>query len=74
MQITVKLFASFRLGRFEEQPLEVKPGVSIRQIVASLGLPEIGTGIVLRNGRHARLEDALREGDTVSLFPPVGGG
>jgi sulfur-carrier protein len=74
MLITVKLFASFRLGRFEEKVLEVQPGVSIRQIVTSLGIPETGTGILLLNGRHGHLEDAVQEGDTVSLFPPVGGG
>jgi len=72
MQITVKLFASFRTGRFQEKVLEVRGGARAGEIVAELGLP--APGILLVNERHAGLDEALREGDALHLFPPVGGG
>jgi molybdopterin converting factor small subunit len=43
-------------------------------VVASLTIPEPEIGIVLVNGRHAPLAQTLNEGDTLSLFPLVGGG
>lgn len=72
MRITVQLFASFRAGRFRESALEVRGGARVRDVVADLGLP--ACGILLVNERHAGLDDALGEGDTLHLFPPVGGG
>jgi len=72
MRITVKLFASFRTGRFQEKVLDVRGGARAGEVVAELGLP--APGIVLVNERHAGLDDVLREGDAVQLFPPVGGG
>lgn len=74
MQITVKLFATFRVGRFKERQQDVAPGTACRQIVAELGLTEEELGILLVNGRHAELDRIVEEGDCVSLFPLVGGG
>lgn len=72
MRITVKLFASFRTGRFQEKVLEVRGAARVREVVAELGLP--APGILLVNERHAGLDDVLREGDALHLLPPVGGG
>jgi molybdopterin converting factor small subunit len=74
MQITVKLFATFRVGRFKAEDRSYPDGTACRQVVADVGLKEEELGIVLVNGRHAALEQPLREGDALSLFPLVGGG
>ena len=74
MKITVKLFASFRIGRFKTEERESAAGTSVGRIVAELGLQEGELGIVLVNGRHAPLDRALQEGDQLALFPLVGGG
>ena len=74
MQITVKLFASFRTGRFKEAVQELRPGADCREVLLSVGLAEAEIGIVLVNGRHAALDQVLHGGDTLSLFPLVGGG
>jgi molybdopterin converting factor small subunit len=74
MQITVKLFATFRTGRFKEAVQELRPGTDCRGVILSVGLTEAEIGIVLVNGRHAALEQILHEGETLSLFPLVGGG
>jgi molybdopterin converting factor small subunit len=74
MRVTVKLFASLQAGRFEEGPVEVPDGAAVQAIAARLGIPDRAIGIRLVNGRHARADQALRPGDILSLFPPVGGG
>jgi molybdopterin converting factor small subunit len=74
VNITVKLFATFRNGRFKIDHQEWPEGTDCRRIVASLGLTEEEIGIVLINGRHVSLEQLLAQGDSLSLFPLVGGG
>ncbi|TWJ19026.1 MoaD/ThiS family protein [Geobacter argillaceus] len=74
MQITVKLFATFRNGRFKVDQQELPEGTDCRSIVVSLGLTEAEIGIILVNSRHASLDYTLQDSDTLALFPLVGGG
>ena len=74
MRITVKLFATFRKGRFDAEIREVPPGTTVSQIVAEADLPKKEIGIVLVNSRHANLSRELADGDTLAIFPLVGGG
>jgi len=74
MNIQVKLFAGFREGRFQEAPQEYPPGTNCRTIVQALGLTEGQIGIILVNNCHAGLPKVLEDGDTLSLFPLIGGG
>ena len=74
MRITVKLFATFRNGRFKAAQEEHPAGTDCRTIMNGLGLHEEEIGVVMVNGRHATLDHTLHEGDTLSLFPLVGGG
>jgi sulfur-carrier protein len=74
MHVTVKLFATFRNGRFKIEERELAAGTVCRDVVLSLGLTEEEIGIIMINGRHGNLDQALMEKDTLSLFPLVGGG
>jgi sulfur-carrier protein len=74
MKITVKLFATFRVGRFKEEQTDYAMGTTARQVVADLGLEREKVGMVLVNGRHADLDQPMGEGDSLSLFPLLGGG
>lgn len=74
MHITVKLFATFRNGRFKIAEQERGQETACRDVVLELGLTEQEIGIILVNGRHAELDHLLKNGDTLSLFPLVGGG
>jgi sulfur-carrier protein len=74
MVVTVKLFATFRRGRSDEAQLEAPEGATIGDVVDGLGIPRVEVGILLVSGRHAQLADRLSAGDTVSIFPLVGGG
>ena len=74
MQITVKLFATFREGRFSVENWEVKSPYRVGQVVAALRLPVEKLGVLLVNGRHVGLEHLLKEKDVCAVFPQIGGG
>ncbi|HVN72488.1 MAG TPA: MoaD/ThiS family protein [Desulfomonilia bacterium] len=74
MPVTVKLFASLRKDRFDEHAWAYAPGITGSHIVRKIGIPEKEIRLVFVNGRHASLEDRLADGDTLALFPPIGGG
>lgn len=74
MQVTVKLFANFREGRFSVEVRDYRPGITVGEIVDELGIPRAQLGILLVNSRHVGVERELQEGDTLALFPLVGGG
>jgi len=74
MKITIKLFATLRKGRFEERIMDLPEGVKIGQVIRQIALPEKEVNLIFINGRNADFNAPLYEGDTVSIFPPVGGG
>lgn len=74
MDITVKLFATFRTGRFTIETREYPDGTTVADVVRELKLSEQELGIMMVNSRHVKLDHRLAEGDTLALFPLLGGG
>jgi len=74
VQITIKLFASFRTGRFHSEVWERPAGTTVRAIAAELDIGEAELGVVAVNARHVRADHVLENGDTCALFPVIGGG
>ena len=74
MQITVKLFATFRTGRFDIEERDYPGGTTVGAIVDDLQLPREQLGILMINGRHVELDRVLADGETLAIFPLVGGG
>jgi len=74
MNVTVKLFASFRTGRFDIENGDYPEGTTVGDIADSLMLPRTELGIMMINNRHVKLDRLLEEGDTLALFPLLGGG
>ncbi len=74
MQITIKLFATFRTGRFTSETRNYPDGTTVARIIEDLRIPEQELGIVLVNSRHVPLPHQLADGDALSLFPLLGGG
>jgi molybdopterin converting factor small subunit len=74
MQVTVKLFATFRVGRFSEETRDYPPGTRIVDIIGELQIPDTEIGMIMLNHRHAEPDQELKEGDNLALFPLVGGG
>lgn len=77
--VDVALFAS--LASFQpdglpgrhSRPIEFPEGFMISQVIEQLALPD-EPRVIFVNGRHAEEGSALRDGDRLAIFPPVGGG
>lgn len=74
MKVTIKLFATFRTGRFGEVTRDYAPGTTVKDILDELDLPLEEIGATLINHRHVEEDQELVEGDMLSIFPLVGGG
>jgi len=76
MKVTVKLFAYLRKGRFKASDMEFREGTTVLQILDALAIAadERNIGILFLNGKHAEYSSVLKEGDVLSIFPPVAGG
>jgi molybdopterin synthase sulfur carrier subunit len=74
MTLTIKLFATFRNGRFKETQKEVTDNSTLGQVIADLGIAESEIGMALVNGRHASMGQGLNDGHVLALFPLLGGG
>ncbi|MFO7765059.1 MAG: MoaD/ThiS family protein [Pelovirga sp.] len=74
IKITVKLFASFQLGRFDRDIREYPSATTVGDVVRDLQIPAAEVGILLLNFVHVDLQRQLADGDSLSIFPLVGGG
>ena len=79
MVIEVKLFATLRdyLPKGSERfscKLEIDGTTRIGDILSRLKIPEDIPKIILINGIHGKEDQVLKEGDVLSIFPPVAGG
>jgi len=74
VEVKIRLFATLREGRGKVLSKDFEAGVTPGLIIEDLGIPEEEVAILLVNGRDGDLEQALEDGDVVSIFPPVGGG
>jgi len=79
MEIEVKLFATLRdylpkgSDRFSCK-MNINGPTRIQDILSKLKIPEEMPKIILVNGVHGKNDQVLKEGDVVSIFPPVAGG
>jgi len=74
MIVTIKLFATFRTGRFGEETREYSADTTVGDILKELNLPLDEIGATLINHKHVEEDQILLDGDTLSIFPLVGGG
>ena len=74
MHVTIKLFATFRKGRFAIREDTLPAGTRVREVVDGLGIDVAEVGVILANGRHVELDHELRPDDVLAIFPVIGGG
>jgi len=74
MHVTVKLFATFREGRFKVEKRELQEESRLLDVLQPLNIKPEEVAICLVNGRNVNELHVLKDGDTIALFPPVGGG
>ncbi len=72
--IKVKLFATLREGRGKEVSFEYSEDIIVKDITEKLNIHKDDIAILLVNGKDVSLDHKLEDGDTISIFPPVGGG
>ena len=79
MEIEVKLFATLRdflpegSGRFSCK-MGIDGQTRVQDILSKLKIPEEMPKIILVNGVHGKKDQVLKDGDVLSVFPPVAGG
>jgi sulfur carrier protein ThiS len=54
--------------------MDVEDGCTIRDVLVSLTIPPESPKILFVNGRHAKEDALLKEGDRLAVFPPIAGG
>ncbi len=74
IKVEVRLFATFRQGRDKTQVMEVEEGTTIADILRVLNIAEDEVAIMLLNGKDGSADRQVKDGDVISLFPPIGGG
>jgi molybdopterin converting factor small subunit len=74
MFVEVRLFASFREGRFKEKELELLDGSLLGDLLAQLEIAQKDAKITIVNGLGVSAEHKLSDRDVVAIFPPIAGG
>jgi sulfur carrier protein len=74
MHVTVKLFATLQKGLFDIRNLELPEGTRTIDVIGMLSIPDTEIALIFINNVHAGMDTRLKDGDTLALFPPVGGG
>jgi sulfur-carrier protein len=79
MKIEIALYAT--LSRYlptgaqnRKAVIDVPDGASVREVMTQLDIPRDLPNILLVNGRQAREDTVLKDGETLSVFPPLAGG
>jgi hypothetical protein len=71
MVVTVKLYGSFRVKRFDVAQIARAPGSTIASILEDLGLPRGAVGKVMVDDRLADLAYRPAEGETLAVWPSM---
>ena len=72
--IEVRFFATLRQGRGKITEIPAEEASCAGDILRRFAIPAEEVAILLINGFHSKPEDPVKDGDIISLFPPVGGG
>jgi sulfur carrier protein ThiS len=75
MKVTLKLAGGFvHTVGFSQKELDVEPGTTVAEILASIAIDRGRPMIIARNGHGASAEDEVRAGDRILVSPIFSGG
>lgn len=75
MEIEVRFFATLRkLYSAARKVHHTGTEWTVGELLEEIELPVENAAIIFRNGKHIDLDDSIHDGDTISIFPPIGGG
>ncbi len=72
--IEVRFFATLRDGRGKVMQVDAEKAAVAGDILRLCEIKPEEVAILLINGFHSKPEEPVKDGDVISLFPPVGGG
>ena len=58
----------------DTQIIDLKNDTTIKDVMMELGIPLDMPKVIMLNEKQGNLEDDLKDGDRITVFPPVGGG
>ncbi len=76
ISVTVKFFATLRQYGPEKEILTIPKDSIVKLLFNKYNIPKNERrAIILVNGRpHKDLNTVIKDGDLISIFPPIGGG
>lgn len=79
MNIEVRLFANLAQllppgSKNKRAVITVKEGITVEELLDKLKVPPKVTNVIMVNGTYQDKNTKLKEGDVVSIFPPIAGG
>ncbi|MDP3386564.1 MAG: MoaD/ThiS family protein [Eubacteriales bacterium] len=74
INIEIRYFATLRRNGLKKEVLSFEEGISVSKVLSEILIEEKDVAILLVNGIKVSFDKLLKDGDIVSLFPPVGGG
>ncbi|MDX9917229.1 MAG: MoaD/ThiS family protein [Gudongella sp.] len=74
IKVEVRYFATLRVDGKKKEEVSIPIGTTADELLKTLSIPMEDIAILLVNGINSDANTVLNDGDTVSLFPPVGGG
>ena len=74
MDVEVSLFESLKDRRPAGGRVTLPTGARVSDLLAALGIAVADVGILMVNREDGRFDQELRDGDRVTVIPPIGGG
>lgn len=74
MSIEVKTFATLRNHYPSISDFTIDDGDTVSSVMDRIGIPHEKVTIIFINNIHADFTSDLKDGDSLGLFPPIGGG
>jgi molybdopterin converting factor small subunit len=74
ISVTVELGGPYREEHGQWHMIRLPEGSTVRDALRRVGVEEELYIVVVRNSRQSSLGEALRDGDNLVAYPPVGGG
>jgi len=74
MDVEVRLFESLKKHQPAGAKVRLAEGSRVNDLLDALGISMDDVGILIINQSDGRFDQLLRNGDVVTLIPPIGGG
>jgi sulfur carrier protein ThiS len=74
MDVQVDLFETLKRLRPADGRVRLPDGARVSDLLAALGIAVADVGILMVNREDGRFDQELRDGDRVTVIPPIGGG